>query len=74
MKVIDSSKSVYDICKENPDVIEIMKDLGFTNITNMGMKNTAGRFMTISKGASMMKIPMDKIKEVFSQKGYEIKE
>ncbi|MFA7573020.1 MAG: DUF1858 domain-containing protein [Lutispora sp.] len=38
---------------KNPDVIEIMKSLGFESITNPGMLNTAGRFMTISKGAAI---------------------
>ena len=48
-KKINLSKSVYEICTEYPEVIEIMKNLGFDKITNPGMLNTAGRFMTISK-------------------------
>lgn len=71
-KTIDLSKSVFEICKENPDVIEIMKDLGFESITNPAMLNTAGRFMTIPKGAVMKNISLDKIKEVFSNRGYDI--
>ncbi|NLX70952.1 MAG: DUF1858 domain-containing protein [Clostridiales bacterium] len=72
--IIDLSKSVYEICKEHPEVIAIMKDLGFENITNPGMLNTAGRFMTIPKGAAMKQISMEKIKEAFAAKGYELKE
>ncbi|HHV98445.1 MAG TPA: DUF1858 domain-containing protein [Clostridiaceae bacterium] len=72
--VIDLSKSVYEICKEHPEVVDIMKDLGFENITNPAMLKTAGRFMTIPKGASMKNIPMEKIKEAFAAKGYELKE
>jgi hypothetical protein len=71
---VDVSKSVYEVCKENPDIIEIMKELGFDSITNPGMLNTAGRFMTIPKGAAMKNISMDKIREAFSRRGYEIKE
>ncbi|MGI5851385.1 MAG: DUF1858 domain-containing protein [Clostridiales bacterium] len=71
-KQIDISRSVYEICTENPDIIEIMKDLGFDSIANPGMLNTAGRFMTIAKGAAMKKIPMDRIKEKFEEAGYEI--
>lgn len=73
-KVIDLSKSVFEICKEYPDVVAIMKDLGFESITGSGMLNTAGRFMTIPKGAVMKKIPMEKIKEAFLSKGYELKD
>lgn len=72
--IIESSKSVYEITKEYPDVISIMKELGFENITDPTMLNTAGRFMTIKKGAKMKKIPMDKILEVFKSYGYEILE
>ena len=71
-KQISLSKSVYEICIQNPEVIEIMKNLGFESITNPGMLNTAGRFMTISKGAAMKNISIDKIKEEFAKKGYEI--
>lgn len=71
-KKINLSKSVYEICTEYPEVIEIMKSLGFDMITNPAMLNTAGRFMTISKGAAMKNIPMDRIKEEFAKKGYEI--
>ncbi|HHV60809.1 MAG TPA: DUF1858 domain-containing protein [Clostridiaceae bacterium] len=73
-KVIDLSKSVYEICNEHPDVAAIMKDLGFESITNPGMLKTAGRFMTIPKGAAMKNIPMEKIKEAFALKGYDLKE
>lgn len=72
-KVIDLSKSVYEICKEYPEIISIMKELGFENITSPGMLQTAGRLMTIPKGARMKNIPMGKIKEAFSAKGYELK-
>ncbi|NLY39477.1 MAG: DUF1858 domain-containing protein [Firmicutes bacterium] len=73
-KVIDLSKSVYEICKEHPEVVAIMKELGFENITNPGMLQTAGRFMTIPKGAAMKHIPMEKIKEAFTARGYDLKE
>jgi hypothetical protein len=71
-KVIDLSKSVYEICNEHPEVIDIMKDLGFENIANPGMLNTIGRFMTIPKGAAMKNIPMENIKEAFAARGYEL--
>ena len=73
-KVIDLSKSVYEICKEYPEVADIMKDLGFEGITKPGMLGTVGRVMTISKGAVMKQIPMEKVKETFAARGFEFKE
>lgn len=73
-KILDLTKSVYELCKDNEEIVEIMKELGFESIASPGMLNTAGRFMTIPKGAAMKKIPMDIIKEAFVKKGYEIRE
>lgn len=72
-KRIDLNKSVYEICKEYPEVIEIMKEIGFSDIAHPGMLNTAGRFMTIPKGAEMKKINMDTIKEAFESRGFAVK-
>lgn len=74
MKTIDLSKSVHEICSEYPEVVEIMKEIGFKEITNPGMLNTAGRFMTIPKGASMKRINLKQIRETFAEKGFEITE
>lgn len=71
-KIIYLEKPIQDICREYPEVIEIMKKLGFENIANPAMLNTVGRYMTISKGAAMKGINLDKIKEVFAEKGYVI--
>lgn len=73
-KQINLSNSVYDICKEYPEIIEVMKELGFDSITNTGMLNTAGRFMTIPKGATMKKIPISHIITELEKKGYQILE
>ncbi|NLM13384.1 MAG: DUF1858 domain-containing protein [Epulopiscium sp.] len=73
-KTIDFSKTVYELWKEIPEIIDIMKSLGFDAITNPAMLNTAGRVMTIRKGADMKGIPLDKIKEEFIRQGYTIKE
>lgn len=73
-KTISLNKIIYELCKEDPTIIEIMKELGFESIGNPAMLNTAGRFMTITKGAAMKNISLEKIKEVFQEKGYEISE
>jgi hypothetical protein len=73
-KIIDLKKSVYDLCNENSEVIEILADLGFKDITKPGMLNTAGRFMTIKKGAVMKKIDINLIKDEFNKHGFKVLE
>lgn len=72
-KEIDLKKSIYELARENPEIVDIMKELGFESIAKVGMLNTAGRFMTIPKGAAMKSISLEKIKQVFENKGYTIK-
>lgn len=60
-KKLDLSKSVYNLTQAYPELIHIMKDLGFSEITNKVMLNSIGKIMTIPKGAKMKGIPMGTI-------------
>ena len=71
-KILDLNKTIFELSQEDPEIIEIMKENGFVDISKSGMLNTAGRIMTIPKGARMKKINIDHIKEVFKNKGYTI--
>ena len=73
-KILDLNKSVYELCTADPDIIVILKELGFKDIASPGMLATAGRFMTIPKGAAMKKIDLEQIKQEFSRHGYVVKE
>ena len=73
-KVIDINKSVYELCKEYPELQEALAGIGFKDITLPGMINSAGRIMTLAKGSRAKGIPMEKIKEELIQRGFEIKE
>jgi len=72
--IIYTSQTVYEIVKEHPEVMEIMKEIGFTDITKPGMLQTAGRFMTLAKGSQIKNISMDKMKEAFKRRGYELQD
>ena len=71
-KTLDLSKSVYDLVTEYPEVIDIMKDLGFSEITNKVMLNSVGKIMTIPKGAKMKGIPMPDIIAAFMGHGFSL--
>jgi hypothetical protein len=49
-----------------------MNELGFSDITKPGMLNTAGRFMTIRKGALLKKISLEQIAGAFEKHGFVI--
>lgn len=57
-KALDLTKSVYELCSNHPELSEAMVALGFIDILKPGMLATAGRFMTIPKGAEMKRIDL----------------
>ena len=71
-KILDLDKSVASLVKEYPEVVEIMADLGFTEIKNPAMLASVGRIMNLKKGSQMKKIPMEEIVRAFREKGFEI--
>ena len=71
-KILDLDKSVASLVKEYPEVVDIMADLGFTEIKNPAMLASVGRIMNLKKGSQMKKIPMEEIVRVFREKGFEI--
>ena len=71
-KKIDFSRSVYELTKEYPELIDIMKGLGFTEITKPFKLHTVGKMMTIPKGAKMMNIDMFEVVKTLTVNGFEI--
>jgi hypothetical protein len=73
-KEIDLRRTVFELCKEYPELVGLLDEIGFRDIAKSGMLSTAGRFMTIPKGAAMKKIDPGLIKKVFDEHGFHVKE
>ncbi len=71
-RTIDLKNTVYEIYQKTPEILDVLFELGFQDIIKPGMLNTAGRFMTIPKGAVMKKINLDLIKAKLEEKGYKV--
>ncbi len=69
-KVINLSKSVYELCHQYPELPQLLHDLGFTDITRPGMLASVGRFMTLVKGATARKIDLEIIKKQLEEHGF----
>lgn len=73
-KTIDLSKTLYELCKDDPQIIHILMELGFKDIGKPGVLQTAGRVMTIPKGAAMKNKDLEIVKQTFRKNGYDIRE
>lgn len=71
-KVIDIQATIYELYSKYPEVLLIMVELGFDQIAKPGMRQTAGRVMTLPKGCRMRGIPLKTVKEAFRNHGFEI--
>lgn len=72
MKHLDLTKTVYELTKEYPELIEIMAQMGFKEITKKAMLNSVGKLTTIPKGAEMKDIPMEKIVSFLRENSFEV--
>lgn len=71
-KKLDLNKTVYELTQEYPELINIMAELGFTEITKKGMLRSVGKMMTIPRGAKMKNIPMTNIVTSLMRQGFEL--
>ena len=69
-KKIDLTKTVFELTREYPDLIEIMAGLGFTEIRKEPVLHSVGKLMTLPKGAKMKKIPWKTLAKALEEEGF----
>ena len=71
-KKLDLNKPVFELVQEYPELVDVLKDLGFSEITKPAMLNSVGRITTIPKGAKMRNISMMKVVPALMSNGFEL--
>ncbi len=72
MKKLDLNQNILTLTEQYPELIDLLKELGFTEITNPVMRKTAGRVMTIPKGCQMKGVSLDTVKGKLEEHGFTI--
>lgn len=73
MKELDLKKSVYELTEAYPELIGILKDLGFLGVANPIARNTLGRVTTIPQGCEKQKQDLNKVIQKLKEAGFEVK-
>lgn len=73
-KKVSLDDTIYEIAEKYADFPEVMSEIGFQDIMKPMMLQTAGRYMTLRKGAKLKKIDMNRIRTVLTDNGYELTE
>ena len=71
-KKLDLNKTVFELTRQYPELVDIMAGLGFTEITKKAMLYSVGKMMTIPKGAKMKNISMTDVMTALMSHGFEI--
>lgn len=72
LKELDLSRNLFDLVTDYPEIKTIMAEIGFAAIEKPGMLQTAGRYMTIEKGARLKKLPLSQIVAAFEAAGFTV--
>jgi uncharacterized protein len=74
MRPISGDDTIYMICTEYPQVIDILYDFGFTQIKQPLMIQSVGRYMTLKKGCEMRGFDYEILVSLLRSKGLPMEE
>lgn len=72
MKKIDLDKSVYELTEEYPELIEILKDMGFFGVINPIVRKTIGRKTTIPDGCRKQGKDLTDVIQKLKEDGFDV--
>ncbi len=73
MKEIDLKKSLYELTETYPELIGILKEMGFLGVANPVTRNTLGRLTTIPQGCVKMGKDLNEAIKTLEAKGFTVK-
>lgn len=73
-KRINLKENVYQLTQRYPELIELMASLGFTEIRKKAVRMSVGKVMTLTRGAAMKGIPMERITAMLEANGFIIED
>ena len=73
-KELNLNQKVFELCETYPELIEILSNVGFTEITKKNALQTVGKLMTIPKAAKLRGIDMAEILAALEEAGFSVEE
>jgi DNA-binding HxlR family transcriptional regulator len=73
MKEIELKKSVYELTETYPELISILKEMGFFGVANSVVRNTLGRVTTIPQGCEKQGQDLTEVIKELEKQGFTVK-
>lgn len=71
-KRIDLKLSVFELTQTYPELVDIMANLGFSEIKKPVVLHSVGKMMTIPKGAGVKNISLERVVATLREHGFEV--
>ncbi len=73
MRQLDLSKTVYDLTEQYPELVPLLKQLGFLGVANPIARATLGRMTTIPQGCDKIGASLPDVIRKLEEAGFEVK-
>lgn len=73
-KELDLTQSICALTESYPELIPLLKEIGFLGIANPVTRNTLGRIITLPEGCKKQGKNLDEVLTILKGKGFEIKQ
>jgi len=73
LKHIDLKKNVYELTETYPELIEILKEMGFLGVANPIARKTLGKETTIPQGCKKQGEDLDEVIKKLKELGFKVK-
>lgn len=74
MKLISVNEKIFNLVQQDPEVLDVLLELGFHHMADPDMVSTVGKIMTISKAANRHKLSYEEVKQAFNLRGIDLME
>ncbi len=73
LKHIDLKKNVYELTETYPELIEILKGMGFLGVANPIARKTLGKVITIPQGCKRQGKDFNEVIKKLKELGFKVK-
>ena len=73
MRDIDLKKTVYKLTETYPELIEVLKDMGFLGVANPVVRKTLGKITTIPQGCQKQGKDLNEVIKKLEEMGFKVK-
>ncbi len=72
MKEVDLKKSLYELTEKNPELVDILKELGFMGVSKPIVRSTLGRVTTIPQGCEKQGKDLNEVVKKLEEAGFTV--